>query len=182
MKILLFNENSSTVSDSQVVFHEQLSQELTALGHVITSMNTSDGRYSDCSGCWSCWLKTPGECAINDNQVTFLKEILKSDLVIMLSPVRRGFVSAQLKKCIDRMIPLSIPYFRVKDGQFSHINRYDKLPDLALLLEYETDKDEENKTIISDWINRFCWHIDTRCRFVLNINSQPATDVLKLIN
>ena len=182
MKILLFNENSRVVSDSQKAIHEQLSQELTSLGHSITSISTSDGKYSKCTGCWSCWLKTPGACAINDSQIPFLKEVIKSDLVIMFSPVRRGFISAQLKTCIDRLIPMSLPYFRVKDGQFSHILRYEKSPDLALLLEFETDKDKDNEVIISDWINRYCWHTDAQCRFVLDINSQPVPEVLKLLN
>ena len=181
MKILLFNENSRIISDSQTTIYKQLSQELTELGHAITSINASDGSYSDCTGCWSCWLKTPGECAIKDSQIPFLIEFLKSDLVIMLSPVRKGFICAELKKSIDRLIPLNLPFFKIKEGQFSHIHRYDKLPDMALLLEYETDTDKENEIIINNWINRLCWHSDSQCLFVLNINAQPIPEILKRI-
>ena len=61
MKILLFNENSRVISDNQNAAYKRLSDELESLGHTVTSINTSEGNYSDCTGCWSCWLKTPGK-------------------------------------------------------------------------------------------------------------------------
>ena len=181
MKILLFNEDSRVISDRQNATHQQLSKDLESLGHTVTSISTSEGAFHGCTGCWSCWLKTPGECAVKDDQVPFIKKFLKSDLVIMLSPVRKGFISAQLKKSIDRLIPLSLPFFEIKEGQFTHKNRYDKLPDMALLLEFETDLDKENDAIISNWINRFCWHLDTKCHVVSDINLQPVSEIIKEI-
>ena len=66
-----------------------------------------------CTGCWDCWVKTPGVCAYHDDMPMILKEVMQSDLLVFLSPISLGFVSALTKKACDRLIPLVHPYIEM---------------------------------------------------------------------
>jgi multimeric flavodoxin WrbA len=35
-----------------------------------------------CMGCWSCWWKTPGMCAIKDDAEIIFKSVIQSDFLI----------------------------------------------------------------------------------------------------
>lgn len=57
-----------------------------------------------CRGCYACWFKTPGICAIDDDMTIIRKTMDKSDLVILASPVYVDGFSAQAKIVLDRSI------------------------------------------------------------------------------
>ena len=65
MKALILNgsktekEATNTVSDYLVDF-------LMKKGHEVDVMVLRDEKIASCLGCFGCWLKTPGECVIND--------------------------------------------------------------------------------------------------------------------
>lgn len=106
----------------------------------------------DCTGCWSCWLKTPGRC-IHKDLDEFYKEYLDADKVIIFSKVSQGFVSGNLKTLFDRMIPLFLPYITYKTGESMHVPRYEKYPEVEVY--YEGDfASEEDGEIYEDYIHR----------------------------
>ncbi|MGL4649139.1 MAG: NAD(P)H-dependent oxidoreductase, partial [Caldilineaceae bacterium] len=90
-----------------------------------------------CTGCFGCWVKTPGACSVPDDSVQTCKAQISADLVIWASPMIMGFPSALLKQVLDKSIPLVHPYFTVVDGEFHHRARYERYPRIALLLAPE---------------------------------------------
>lgn len=58
-----------------------------------------------CCGCWKCWLSTPGECIQRDDMPIILKSVMNSDLVLYISDIKMGFISSELKKVTEKMIP-----------------------------------------------------------------------------
>ena len=58
-----------------------------------------------CMGCWDCWVKSPGICAIKDDMGDVLESFIKSDLVIFASPMLMGFPSSLMKKVNDIHYP-----------------------------------------------------------------------------
>ncbi len=108
-----------------------------------------------CTGCFGCWVKTPGECstAADDSRVV-RRESLDSDLLILTSPVIMGFTSALLKCAQDKLIPLLLPYFGFYGGESHHHARYDRYPAMGLLLQPSPDTDEEDIEIITDIFRR----------------------------
>lgn len=68
-------------------------------------LNLSESTIKNCTGCWSCWLKTPGRCIYKDLDA-FYRAYLDADRVIIFSKLSQGFVSGNLKTLFDRMIPL----------------------------------------------------------------------------
>jgi multimeric flavodoxin WrbA len=62
-----------------------------------------------CTGCYTCWFKTPGVCAIRDDMAEIVAEWQDADLIILASPVYVEGFSAQLKTVLDRSICLFEP-------------------------------------------------------------------------
>jgi multimeric flavodoxin WrbA len=125
-----------------------------------------------CCGCWNCWVKTPGECVFKDDMTEILRSIIHSDMTVFISPVVMGFISAQLKKVNDRMIPLIHPYIDIYENECHHQKRYDKYPNLGLILLDEKTQALEELDIITDIYNRLALNMKTRIAFTgLNTGS-----------
>lgn len=86
-----------------------------------------------CLGCFSCWVKSPGECIIDDGGRDVARMSVQSDLVVWLSPVTFGGYSSELKKALDRMIPVVSPFFEIVDGEVHHRKRYETIPPVIAL-------------------------------------------------
>lgn len=69
-----------------------------------------------CTGCLTCWFKTPGVCAVDDDMKEINKEMQDADLIILASPVYVGGFSAQLKTVLDRTLCTIDPLISI-DGQ-----------------------------------------------------------------
>ena len=104
-----------------------------------------DIRY--CTGCWSCWVKTPGVCMHKDDMPELYREIMAADLFLFLSPLSMGFINSLTKKTCDRLIPLVHPYFELVDGEMHHKKRYEKYPEMGFMLVESENSDEDYENI-----------------------------------
>jgi hypothetical protein len=80
---------------------------------------------SPCRSCGSCGLKTPGVCVVKDDLPLILHSMAGSPLLVLLTPVRFGGYSKDLKKAIDRLMPMGLPLYFVRDGHLLHPTRYE---------------------------------------------------------
>lgn len=69
-----------------------------------------------CTGCFTCWLKTPGKCAIHDDMAELLPKMYASDLVVFATPLYVDNVTGIMKNFMDRMIPDADPRFEKDAG------------------------------------------------------------------
>lgn len=81
-----------------------------------------------CAGCFGCWTRTPGECVIEDGARDVLRSYVGSDIVAYVTPVTFGGYSSQLKKMLDRFIPVLDPRFTTVGGEVHHLLRYRRYP------------------------------------------------------
>ena len=150
MNITILNGNPAP---ENVSFDGYLGRLVTALqsgGHAVTLLQLRDMDIHYCTGCWGCWVKTPGECVAKDDSAEVCRAAIHSDLVLHASPVIMGFYSALLKKAADKMIPLVPPYVTVDQGEAHHVARYGKYPLMGLLLQRGEDTDDEDIEIIQE--------------------------------
>jgi multimeric flavodoxin WrbA len=117
-----------------------------------------------CRGCFDCWVKTPGECAMKDGIAEINRACMTSDVVVYLCPVVFGQFSANMKSAIDRWLPNMMPFFTTrKDGSTIHPPRYKSYPNQVMLAYAEhlsesdaqlfldiTKKHRNNVTILID--------------------------------
>lgn len=119
-----------------------------------------------CTGCWSCWWKTPGLCAIKDDAEIIFKSVIHSDFLIFASPLYAGFASSLLKKIMDRLIVLLHPYMEIIQNECHHKKRYEKYPHLGLILQKEKDTDQEDIDIVRDIFNRWTLNFHSELKYV----------------
>ena len=112
---------------------KSIKEELKAEGFEVREILLKEKEIADCLGCFKCWVKTPGICIIDDYGREAAAELINSDLLIFLTPVVFGSYSYQLKKALDRMIPLISPYFKKVKGEIHHKKRYPEYPSLLAL-------------------------------------------------
>ncbi len=84
-----------------------------------------------CLGCFGCWIRTPGECVIDDDARRVARAVAESDVLILFTPVTFGGYSSLLKGALDRMIPNLSPFFQRYRGETHHARRYARPPSLA---------------------------------------------------
>lgn len=89
---------------------------------LISAVNCNNG----CIGCFSCWIKTPRECAFKDNYSKMTEFLKDSDELIIISKCRYGCYSNQTKRVLERCIGYVLPYFTIREGRIHHKSRYNK--------------------------------------------------------
>ncbi|MFZ5353017.1 MAG: flavodoxin family protein [Bacillota bacterium] len=140
MKAVILNgfENENFISQA---LKTQLEEKTVS----ITYFFLKDMDIKPCRSCGACGIKSPGRCVINDDMHTIMKGIAQSDIYILLTPIRFGGYSAQLKRALDRTMPLGMPLYIIRDGHMLHPMRYgDKKLMVVGLLEQELKGQEEN--------------------------------------
>ncbi len=122
---------------------------------------------SPCAGCFGCWTVTPGECLIEDAARDVLRTYVGSDLVIYATPVTFGGYSSELKKLLDRLIPVLDPRFTKVGGEVHHRLRYRRYPRLIVLGTLASPDPEAERLFA-----------DLAARNGLNIHQAPEAAVL----
>ena len=117
---------------------------LASAGNEVERLDIRDLELKGCSGCWGCWVKTPGECAKRDDSARICRAVINSDLAVFAAPMRMGFTNSLLKRAMDQMIPLAHPYIEIEGGEMHHEKRYERYPQLGLLLSPGADTDAED--------------------------------------
>ncbi|MDD5265071.1 MAG: NAD(P)H-dependent oxidoreductase [Candidatus Bipolaricaulis sp.] len=77
-----------------------------------------------CTGCFSCWTKTPGECVHRDDMPDLLLRVRSADVAVLAFPLYGNMVPGLMKDFIDRTFPLGHPAIKKIAGQYVHPARY----------------------------------------------------------
>jgi hypothetical protein len=134
------------------------SESIPALNYLTFDLNKIGAK--DCTGCWTCWWKTPGRCIYNDLDDLY-HHYITADKAIYIAKVKKGFVSSTLKSLFDRMLPLYLPYVVYGTGESMHVPRYDKYPDIEFYYEGEFDQ-EHSRQIFIDYIHRVFYQFHSK--------------------
>ncbi len=113
--------------------HEALIDGRAAGGWAVDDWRLRDDKIAWCAGCFKCWTQTPGVCAHNDDGRAFAERWVRSDLVVFLTPVTFGGYSSELKKALDHVIPILLPFMQKRRGETRHPQRYESRRDLLVV-------------------------------------------------
>ena len=81
-----------------------------------------------CTGCFQCWTRTPGRCAQEDDSEVILRARARCELMALISPIRWGSYSPDLKMALERSVPVLLPFFEFHQGEIHHKMRYPGRP------------------------------------------------------
>jgi len=149
--------------------------------HSVKHIKLRDKNIKYCIGCWSCWVKTPGQCFVSDDSHKICYDFINSEFVLFASPIIMGFTSALLKQLQDKLIPLLHPYIEIIQNESHHKKRYESYPKLGLLLDKSEDADNEDIEIISNIYSRFSLNFRSKHCFT-KMTNQNIEEVFHAIN
>ena len=173
MEILFLNGSPDGGLDPYL---EELSAGLQRRGHQVAELRLRALALHRCVGCFGCWVRTPGQCAFDDDGRVIDRQVIAADLVVLASPILMGHVSALLRRANERLLPLLLPYARLVEGECRHFQRYPRRPRLGLLLARADDADDEDVAIIRQTYQMNARNFATELAFTLT-TSTPAEEV-----
>jgi multimeric flavodoxin WrbA len=134
MKILAFNSSprDHETSKTELVLQKFLEGARRA-GAATETLYLKNYEIKHCLGCYACWIKTPGRCVQQDDMSEMLFDrYLKSDLVVLASPIYHGTMNARLKLFVERTLPMMDPLKEAPEaGGVPH--RFEKMPRVVTL-------------------------------------------------
>lgn len=155
---------------------DRLAHALQASGHRVEVRSLRELDLGTCTGCWHCWIKTPGVCSQHDAMEGIYRAYLRADLVVFATPLVMGFASALTKRVLDRLIPLGHPNVVLIDGECRHVPRYQRYPALACLLEPGPDDVEDDVALNLDYFRRTALHFGGELCFAA-LTTTPIEEV-----
>jgi multimeric flavodoxin WrbA len=180
MNITMLNGSMTGEPDKLNKYLDRLEQDLMSDGCTVDHFRLIDMNLHFCTGCWSCWWKTPGQCATKDDAGEIFRSVIHADFLIFASPLIVGFPSSRLKMIMDRLIVLLHPYILLKNGEYHHHKRYDHYPDFGLVLEKEADTDQEDIHIVRDIFERFSLNFHNNMQYLALTDQDTVEDVARM--
>jgi hypothetical protein len=129
-KVVLL-DGSPAGDESYTPIRSLLTGVLEAEGFQVEIITLKEISMAHCIGCFGCWLETPGACVLPDAGREVTGAVIRSEMTLLFTPVSFGGYSSELKKALDRWLPLVLPYFLVLHGEIHHTPRYRRYPRLV---------------------------------------------------
>lgn len=127
MKVLALNSSARVgdVSKTEIIL-DCLVQGMREAGAEVEVVNLQKKKIRYCSGCFTCWTKTPGICIHKDDMTKeIFPKFLACDLLILATPLYHYTVNALMKTVIERTLPAAQPFLIKKDGVTTHPLRHE---------------------------------------------------------
>ncbi|MFX1390000.1 MAG: flavodoxin family protein [Promethearchaeota archaeon] len=150
MKALFLDGSRNNETDD---IQSLIIEELEKKGFEFDSILLRDINVAACQGCFECWVRSPGECKIDDYSREVSKKMVQSDLIIHFTPITFGGYSSTIKYVIDRFIPNILPFFTKRKGETHHKYRYKKRASI-IAVGFMEESNEEEESTFKDLVNR----------------------------
>ena len=127
MKVLALNSSPRGEGQSKTgIMLNQLVLGMRDAGAEVEVVDLRKKTIRNCSGCFTCWTKTPGLCIHKDDMTGELfPKFIESDLVVYATPLYHFTVNATMKAFIERTLPILQPFFEERGDATKHPMRYE---------------------------------------------------------
>jgi multimeric flavodoxin WrbA len=139
--------NGSLVNQEHLMPAQKIiEEELGSVGWNVDPVLLREVEVWSCLGCFKCWDTTPGLCIQEKDEARgIIEKIIRSELLVFLTPLTFGGYSSELKKIIERSLGLLQPGVTLCSGESHHLKRYERYPSLLALAVTEAWDNEEVK-------------------------------------
>lgn len=141
---------------------------------------TDNGSIHPCTGCFSCWNRTPGRCVIRDGYENMGSLIHQAGEVVVMSRYTYGGFSGSVKGVFDRCLGYVLPQFEVTKGETHHKKRFDEDKPFTFIF-YGPELTEAEKESARKYVHAVCTNIRGHVKEVLfNVCGEeaPARDTV----
>jgi ferredoxin-NADP reductase/multimeric flavodoxin WrbA len=136
---------ASSSNDATSALCTEVERQLAGQFETVRSFHLAGFDIGHCLGEFDCFVKTPGRCRIHDEGQEIERAVHDADLLVLLTPMRYGGYSPQLKKAVDRLLPLISPFLRKVAGMTHHELRYERAARWAAVAVDETPSPERTR-------------------------------------
>lgn len=130
----------------------QIKETLTEFADIGDLILASDDTIQPCTGCFGCWVVTPGRCVIRDEGRKLALALPKHERLCLISQLTYGMVSPGVKRILDRGIGYLHSKFTIIKDEMHHKPRYDHA--LELRAYFYGTGDEEERELAEHLISR----------------------------
>lgn len=119
---------------------------------------TDNGDIHPCIGCFTCWNRTPGKCAIEDGYENMGRLIHQAGEVVVISRYTYGGFSGSVKGVFDRCLGYVLPQFEVTKDETHHKRRFDENKPFTFifygpaLTESEKERDKTERHVYEGYL------------------------------
>lgn len=150
MKALILD---GTLKKDYDMIRSAIIEQIKKYGYEVELIVLNENNIAACQGCFECWIKTPGECKIDDYGRDVAKKMVQSNLIIHFTPITFGGYSSELKKALDRFIPIILPFFTKRNGETHHEYRYEHRASIIAVGVLDKPNDEK-ESIFKELVHR----------------------------
>ena len=134
MKIIVFNGSPRAEKGNTHFMVEAFLKGAQEAGAETENIFLVKQKIKPCTGCFCCWVKTPGECVIKDDMAELRSKYVTADIIVFATPLYVDNVTGIMKNFMDRLVPLADPYFeKDENGQYLHVKGFDKIQKIAVI-------------------------------------------------
>ncbi|MDR1086083.1 MAG: hypothetical protein LBP22_14795 [Deltaproteobacteria bacterium] len=124
-----------------------------------------------CLGCFGCWVKTPGQCVINDRGREMPSLLGNAGEIIFISRLVFGHLSPEVKTVIERSLASLLPFMIIKNGRMVHEGR--RTHDFSLKGVFYGHNSEEARSLAADIIAGNALNLGAQICETLFFNNLP---------
>lgn len=153
-----------------------LKDQLKCTGAEVQTFTLREIKLAHCIGCFGCWVETPGLCVEADAGREIAKTVSHSQTLILFTPITFGGYSSELKRMVDRLVPLALPHFTLFHGEIHHNPRYPDPPRLVGIgVQHHANREEAAifKALVGR--NAINFHAPTYAAEVVKDTDSPET-------
>ena len=134
MNVLALNSSPRSSGQSKTeLLLSHLVEGMRTAGAEVEVISLRQKRINHCTGCFTCWTKTPGVCIHKDEMALELfPKWLNSDMIVYASPLYHFMVNARMKTFIERTLPALMPFLEPTGDHTTHPVRH-QLPKVVVL-------------------------------------------------
>ncbi|GAB4396561.1 MAG: hypothetical protein OHK0052_17960 [Anaerolineales bacterium] len=176
MKTVILNGAATNDPLTQRIETSLLAQ-LHSQNYTTQTFTLRDHKIGNCAGDFYCWVRSPGQCNIADDNRAIAAAIATADLLVYLTPITFGGYSATLKKAVDHQIQNIAPFFITLNGETHHAKRYRRYADF-LAIGWQPQPNPAAENIFKNLIHRNSLNFYAQASHCEILTGDPETATL----
>ena len=134
--------------DGDIAKVQEIRDKFSQPGDEVTVI-ADDGTIKQCIGCFGCWIKTPGQCVLQDGYNDLGERLGKTDELIIVSYSVYGTFSPFIRNLMDRSLSYCLPDFtKARNNEWHHPIRYNKVLPVRYYIYGKIDS-RDKETLLS---------------------------------
>jgi multimeric flavodoxin WrbA len=120
MKVLAINSSPHMDKGNTALILTPFLEGMREAGADVELFYTRKLEIDPCQGEFYCWVKEPGVCFQQDDMQMLYPKLGTAEIWVLATPVYVDGITGPMKNLMDRLIPMALPFFELRDGHCRH--------------------------------------------------------------